>query len=379
MVRTAPRLCLALASAALVLGCGGAQGGASPGLTGAALPSCSAFPAPTPVTSAPASDVIEYPVPGLIGVDQLVGGPDGNLWFTGTASGSQLAAVGQITPGGQATLHPLPTPSGFDGITAGPDGDIWFAESTALKVGRLVPATGRIDEFVVQQPSRPPRNTQVRDIVAGPDGNLWFDVQQVAQEAVMPAGYVGRVTPAGAVTLYPVPGGDQPVGIQVGADGALWSRVAVADASKAPCGTLPGYTPTDRVVRVTTAGAVSEMSESNPQFAGDVIGPDGDRWWMTSSGAMRRTAPSGRVTVIPAQRSLGLWDAFRFVFGPDGSAWYVDGSSILRMTTTGQITSYHGRGTNSGATWVTRGPDNRMWFVEGASGASAVGAIRPAH
>jgi streptogramin lyase len=75
---------------------------------------------------------------------------------------------------------------------------------------------------------------------------------------------------------------------------------------------------------------------------------------------------------------LGFWDAFRFVFGPDGSAWYVDGSSVLRMRTTGQITSYHAIGANSGATWVARGPDSRMWFVEGASGAAAVGAIRPA-
>jgi virginiamycin B lyase len=334
---------------------------------------------PTPVTSAPASAIVEYPVPGVIGIEQIVAGPDGNLWFTGTASGSLVEVVGRITPGGQATLHRLSTQSGgFDGITAGPDGDIWFTESTALRVGRLVPATGRIDEFVVQQPSTPPRNTQVRDIVVGTDGNLWFDVQQVAQETVVPAGYVGRVTPAGAVTLYPVPGGDQPVGIQVGADGSLWSRVAVADASKGQCGALPGYTPTDKVVRVTAAGVVSEMSETSPQFAGDVIGPDGDRWWITSSGAMRRTAPSGRVNVMPAQRTLGLWDAFRFVFGPDGSAWYVDGSSVLRMRTTGQITSYHAIGANSGATWVARGPDSRMWFVEGASGAAAVGAIRPA-
>ncbi|MEA2615682.1 MAG: virginiamycin lyase [Chloroflexota bacterium] len=132
---------LALALATLVVGCGGGvQGGASPGLTGAARPSCTAAAVPTPVTSGPVSDIVEYPVPGVLGVDKLVEGPDGNLWFTGTASGSLAEVVGQITPGGQATLHPLSTPSGFDGITAGPDGDIWFAESTALKVGRLLPA-----------------------------------------------------------------------------------------------------------------------------------------------------------------------------------------------------------------------------------------------
>src|SRR5438094_6547328 len=53
------------------------------------------------------------------------------------------------------------------------------------------------------------------DITAGPDGNLWFTDGGVSQ--------IGRVTPSGSFTEYPVPTSDSgPARITTGPDGNLW-------------------------------------------------------------------------------------------------------------------------------------------------------------
>ena len=331
-------------------------------------------PSPAVVTTG----IAEYKAPGLVGIDELLTGPDGNLWFTGI-SDTLKEVVGRMTPSGAFMIYPMSTGASFDGIASGPDGNIWFTEAAALKIGRLVPSTGQIYEFAVPVPPPPasasPRNTQATDIVVGPDGALWFDVQQIAMEAAMPTGYVGRITTAGVVSLFTVPGGDQPIGIQAGADGNMWSRIAVSGVSQAAC-VIPGYTPTSTVAQVS-AGRVTEVSEDSPAFAGYVVGPDGNHWWMTSSGRLRRTTAAGDVKDFPTRSSLGFWDAFRFVFGPDGKIWYVDGGNVLSMTLSGLVTTYHAPGPNSGATWITLGPNGKIWFVEGASGAAKIGSINP--
>jgi len=163
--------------------------------------------------------------------------------------------------------------------------------------------------------------------------------------------------------------------IAAGADGNMWARIAVSGASQASC-VIPGYTPTSMVARVA-AGRVTEVSEDSANFAGHVIGPDRNNWWMTSSGRLRRTTPDGHVKDFPAGTNLGFRDAFRFVFGPDGNIWYADGGNVLSMTLSGLVTTYHAPGPNSGATWITLGPNGKVWFVEGASGAATIGAISP--
>jgi streptogramin lyase len=66
-------------------------------------------------------------------------------------------------------------------------------------------AAGTVTEFPI-----PTRGTPF-DITAGPDGNLWFTDG---------AGEIGRITPSGAITAFPVPDGAW--GITAGPDGNLW-------------------------------------------------------------------------------------------------------------------------------------------------------------
>jgi virginiamycin B lyase len=62
-------------------------------------------------------------------------------------------------------VFPLPDPAKTAyGITAGQDGNLWFAEGD---IGRITP-TGQITEFPL------PGDWNVFLITAGPDGNLWF-------------------------------------------------------------------------------------------------------------------------------------------------------------------------------------------------------------
>jgi virginiamycin B lyase len=344
-------------------------------------PVCGGTPSPTST-----SGIAEYRVPGMDNVGPVVSGPDGNLWFVGgasTTSSGDREVIGRVTPAGKITIYSVPgnPGEGVDGIAAGPGGDVWFSVGTGDTIGRLAPATGHIDLFPLHvplaSPSARPVHTQTIDMVAGPDGNVWFDVSQVGGAAPATDGQIGRITPTGVITLFALPGTGRPQGIQVGADGNLWSQIVIEGGTPL-CGPVPKDSPGAEVVRTTLAGKVTELSENSPQFAGYTVGPDGNHWWMTSTG-MRRTTPSGQVRNFPAVTALGFGDPAHFVFGSDKNIWYVNGDDIVRMTLAGDVTFYQPPRavSDTGATWITNGPDDRLWFAEGNSGGNIIGAIRP--
>src|SRR5438105_925769 len=75
-------------------------------------------------------------------------------------------------------------------IAAGPDESVWFTEQHGNRIGRIG-RCGELAEFAV-----PTAGSFPRGIIAGPDKNLWFT------ELV---GKIGRITPAGAITEFPIP------------------------------------------------------------------------------------------------------------------------------------------------------------------------------
>lgn len=155
---------------------------------------------------------------------EIVLGPDGNLWFTEDVDAGVPRRVGRITPTGVVTELPTGTDpaSSIDDIAAGPDGNLWFTESGLVpSIGRITPS-GVVSRFVVPEfdseifvPGEP---VPLSSITAGPDGNVWFTDGR---------GALGRVTPAGGITLLPT--GIHPVfGIPIPpkqvatVGGALW-------------------------------------------------------------------------------------------------------------------------------------------------------------
>ena len=119
---------------------------------------------------------------------------------------------------GTITEFPIPTANSFTlGITAGPDGNLWFTETFINKIGRITPS-GAVTEFPL--PASPSAPSAPVAITAGPDGNLWF-TEGFGNK-------IGRITPSGTITEFPLPASHSAfdaklgAGITTGPDGNLW-------------------------------------------------------------------------------------------------------------------------------------------------------------
>src|SRR5262249_56325030 len=97
----------------------------------------------------------------------------------------------------------------INGITTGPDGNLWFTELNVNVIGRITPA-GVITLVVANVGSTPD------EITTGPDGNLWFT-------EFGGGGRIGRLTTAGAFTEFAagLTTGSSPFGIAAGPAGNI--------------------------------------------------------------------------------------------------------------------------------------------------------------
>ncbi len=87
-----------------------------------------------------------------------------------------------------------------DGITTGADGKLWFAETAAYKIGRMTPA-GVVTEFPLPATTLPAGSSGSPPgptaITAGPDGALWFTETSINPNAAANTVAIGRITPQG--------------------------------------------------------------------------------------------------------------------------------------------------------------------------------------
>ena len=122
-------------------------------------------------------------------------------------------------------------------------------------VGSL--SDGSITEFPIPTP-----NARAIAIATGVDGNLWF-TEQLGQR-------IGRITPSGQVTEYPLPAGGNPVGITAGPDRALWFTEVLGH----------------RIGRIDVEGAISEIQLGSDVFPLDIAsGPQGKNVYFGAVGA----------------------------------------------------------------------------------------------
>src|SRR5229473_7588199 len=320
--------------------------------------------------------VVEYPVPdpmspgsGCFGCGQaslggIAAGADGNIWFT---NGGQYK-VGRITPSGAISQFDLPAiVGGPGGITNGPDGNVWIT-TNALGQGRQdwIVRIGR-DGAVTQFPAGASSgnfSTGPQGITPGPDRNLWF--------TEFWANRIGRMTPAGVLTEFPIPTVETaPRGIVTGPDGNLWF-VESAFLHTA-------------IARMTTAGVVTEYplggSQSDQLQPFEIVaGPDGNLWFTQShpsapQGEIARITPKGALMVVALPnggRPNGV------AVGPDGNVWFTDsGANVVgRITPAGVMREFALPARAATAQGIAPGSDGRMWFAEGGKLAS-IGLIVP--
>ena len=239
--------------------------------------------------------------------------------------------------------------AGIVGLARGSDGNMWFTEQGFGQVGRVTPA-GVITEF----PLPGGRENRPTEMTAGPDGALWFTLNN-------DPGAIGRITTDGVFTQYPVPTPfSRPWAITTGRDGAIWFS---EDANK--IGRLDPAT-----------GAMKEFAIPTPQaeVSGMAVGPDGEIWFTELGGNK-----IGRITKGGAIREFSVpGSPWGITTGPDGNLWFaLNGSNqIGRMNTKGKaLTRFPIPTANSNVIGITAGGDGNLWFSEGIG--KKVGRITP--
>jgi len=140
-------------------------------------------------------------------------GSDNALYFTETNGD----AIGRMDFSGNLTnQYAVPTKNNLPGgITAGPGGSVWFTENGCLVKGPTDCVYGKIGLLASSAVTEFDAQSDPVSIALGDDGNLWF--------TACFANKIGRITPAGTVTLYPVPTpNSQPFDITKGPNRTMW-------------------------------------------------------------------------------------------------------------------------------------------------------------
>jgi virginiamycin B lyase len=246
-------------------------------------------------------------------------------------------------------------------ITSGPDGALWFTTNSDNLVGRMTPA-GVTTLYPV--PSKWNGTWGNGGITSGSDGALWF----VANSGVD----IGRITTSGSVSTFPLPSGiGGATAITSGPDGALWF-------------TLYNNFGPNAIGRLTVSGQMTIFTD--PSFgsgdwnSGDhrdlvdiTSGSDGALWFTSEYASNVRGGDSiGRISTLGVVTQYPIPFAANpgpLTAGPDGAIWFAGadffgGNAIGRVTTSGQFSEYAGKSGQIGQVLgITAGPDGAVWFT----------------
>jgi streptogramin lyase len=233
--------------------------------------------------------------------------------------------------------------SGVWDMAPGSDGNVWVTEATNKKIARVTPA-GAVTEFPVPYAASHPSG-----IAAGVDGNLWFTDSGTNA--------IGRITTTGTVTEFSVPTASADLAqIASGPDGNLWFAEYAGS----------------KIGRITTAGVVTEFLIPTANSGPDPIaaGPDGNLWFGEAKvGKIGRITPAGVFVELPVPSAgPGATGISGVTAGPDGNIWFLeyDANKVGRVTPAGVFTEFPILTSGSGSWRIVSGPDGNLWFTESA-------------
>jgi hypothetical protein len=204
-------------------------------------------------------------IPGTVGTEAVAAAADGGVWFiqnepapTWYGPDSHLK-IGHASAAGVVTSFPFAEhEAGLRSIVEGHEGNAWFTEYFAGKIGRITP-TGQLTEFPL------PANSRPSGITVDGEGNLWFSEPE--------ANRIGRITPAGQITEFGLPTNVRPTAIAAGADGRIWFTESPSYES--------GVEEIGNLGRITPAGRFTQLQlpdrESDPVDL--IAGSEGDIWY----------------------------------------------------------------------------------------------------
>ena len=202
---------------------------------------------PSSAGAGPALTGTAVPVADITAANNLVFGPDGNIWTA--VNGNVL----KITPGGVSTKVPV-TNLSPKGITVGTDGDLYVGDFN----GQIVQVTtgGAAQAF--------PTVAGMQQVLAGPNGQIAFSAPVTSPEKV------GLLTPPGPATFTnAAANGQDPTGIARGLDGAYWFANFAGNS----------------LTRYTTSGELTVLPglSGGPRYI--AAGPGGTLWVSEEQGA----------------------------------------------------------------------------------------------
>jgi virginiamycin B lyase len=322
------------------------------------------------------------------GVGDVAAGKEGNVWFTCFEETRPAFAgrpkIGRVTPAGQVSEFGAQLPKNEEAgeIVAAPDGNLWFTLNSALRltprrplppeIGRITPS-GQVTTYPL--PLGP--KDGIGDLVAGPNGYLWF----------LGAGSLWQISPLGTIARLPIDlGQNNAITLEAGTEGNLWfARKPVSGPGSGVIG------------RLTPGGELSEFGATIPNFAPTMLiaAPDGSLlfFYGTTGPGVGRISPSGEFTpaaavlVAPGKILGGA------AIGADGNLWYsvqvgFTASAIGRVTASGQATEFNDCLRYSqpyfGPAELVLGADGNLWFTSlesrslpGISDPPSIGRVTP--
>lgn len=366
--------------------------GCTPGLpaaTGATrTPSATATPQATATPSLPGPADVTFKeskeIPG--GIYDLITGADGAAWFTTASAVRRMTVAGAIQT---FQTHGFP-----ENLLVGPDKNVWFLERTTgslpTRIARIT-SSGALSEFPLPNGER----IFAPNLVAGEDGALWGLMSSygiVNGSAFDVSAAVIRMTTSGAITRYPLPAnfgpsefGDRNIVTRAGGGAWVTAQKVRVDAEPNHVFRLTqtaayfGFiTPGGHLTQVALpSGVVTEPTLVGSDANGTLWAEVGDGKGMT----VDKLSPAGVMTVaVPASTANIRGLAGNAVFDAQGGFWYtlgqgqsLHGTSIYHVTADGvAMSSAYGNGPSvqlfpsdaQTADSVVAGPENAIWFTE---------------
>jgi virginiamycin B lyase len=276
----------------------------------------------------------------------IAAAPAGGVLVRQCGEGSQRRDRALTNVTAEGTVSRLAIPSSLSGpFAVGPAGEVWLVASTgrgeeSSGVNRVDP-DGTVQHFAFSGKERP---LVIYDVAVGAEGAAWATAGEPLFAGPGPASTQGkllRVSADGSEAEFPLPKEIEPRDIAVGADGNLWFTAVEGSYSIEHSTSLgTGY-----IGRMTPAGTVTVFptptEESRPEAI--VAGPDGRLWFQEDKPSRIRTIATdgtfGRAYKLP----LRSWRS-DLAFGPEGDLWIAAGEAgLLRLSSGGRLTRFGGR------------------------------------
>jgi virginiamycin B lyase len=291
--------------------------------------------------------VSAFPQAAGAGLDDIVLGPDGALWFTETAANT----VGRINSAGAVTDYPLTrTPGSAPGtITVGPDGALWFVMPGRDDVGRITTA-GAISEIpLTTAMCNGTTSADPVGIASGPDGNVWatedFGTQGAVAEVDLGSGDTVTEHCIGSV------GEPGPI-VPVSGSSFLWFTIG-----------------DDEFATISGTGNVSPEVLTGASTAGTipiVAGSDGNLWLGIQGAPSRLDRLTTGAVVTPFDLpSNSTANTEVLASGPDGQLWLAGGGGLTSVTTAGAVNSFAGiYPAGDAISAIAAGPGDTLWLAD---------------